>query len=169
MTESEWLTCTNHIDLIRFIASRVSGRKLRLFAVACCRRQRSLFLAQKPCYWQAVEVAEKYADGLASLSELAQIYAICDNDAHYEDEPVAFYVQTAAQAVSWHTVLGPLEAPKQPDVFAAELTPVSIRDAMYELEIRKGTDVFARQICDTEEAAQLKLLHDIIGNPFRPV
>ena len=168
MTESEWLACTNHIDLVRFVASLVSGKKLRLFAVECCRRQQSLFIDQKPCYWQGVVVAERYAKGQASLEELARMYDVCDNDAHYESDPVAFYVQNAALSVTWNVVLGPPELPIQPDVFAAESTPVNIRDAMYRVETRKGTDSFARQVCDAEEAIQLKLLHEIIGNPLRP-
>ena len=94
---------------------------------------------------------------------------MCDNDAHYERDPVAFHVQLAALHVSWTLVLGPPELPIQPDVFAAETTPVCVLDAMYRLETRKGTDVSARQVCDAEHAAQLGLLHEIIGNPFRPI
>jgi hypothetical protein len=167
VTESEWLAGTNHIDLIRFVASRVNGGKSRLFAVACCRRQESLFMDQKPCYWQAVDVAERYASGQVSLEELARMYDVCDNDANYERDPVAFYVQNAALSVTWKLVLGPPELPIQPDVLAAESTPVHILDAMYRTETQKATVASAREICDTEEAAQLKLLHEIIGNPFR--
>jgi hypothetical protein len=167
VTESEWLTCTNHIDLIRFIASQVSGRKLRLFAVECCRRQKTLFLKHNPRYWEAVEVAERYARGGATFEDLASAYELCDNNAHYEREPVAFHLQMAALNVAWRSTLGPPEHPIPPDRFAAETTPVCMREALYRLEMRTGTDLSARQICDAEHTAQLQLLREIVGNPFR--
>ena len=112
-------------------------------------------------------MARRYAKGHATLEDLSKIYDVCDNDAQYEREPVAFYVQNAALHVAWRLVLGEPDHTVQPDVFAAETTPVCILDAMYRLEMRKGTNVAALQICDVEHAAQLALLHEIIGNPFR--
>jgi len=169
VTESEWFTCTDHIDMIRFLGDRVSGKRLRLFAVGCCQRQRKLFIDQKPCYWHAVEVAEQYAKGLATLDQLADAYDVCDNDAHYERDPLAFYVQLTALHVTWKSVLGPAETPQQPDVFTAENVPVSIRSALYQCETRKGTHDSARQLCVVEGFAQVELLRAMIRNPFRPV
>src|SRR5262245_23237868 len=38
MTEAEWLACMEPEKLLLFIRHKVSDRKMRLFALACCRR-----------------------------------------------------------------------------------------------------------------------------------
>src|SRR5262249_56577064 len=78
MTEAEWLVYADpdpwrrvtHPMLV-FLESigRASERKLRLFAVACCRL---LFRKVRVHPWDEhqVNVAERYADGAASADEL---------------------------------------------------------------------------------------------------
>jgi hypothetical protein len=79
MTEAEWFTSVELTALLAFVAGQnappgavvppvtMNERKLRLFLVGCCRRQWDLFV--DPRCWQAVEVAESLADGLAAESE----------------------------------------------------------------------------------------------------
>jgi hypothetical protein len=69
MTEAEWKACPDPQTLLEFLRGRVSDRKLRLFAAACCRRVWHR-LSDARCR-QAVEVAEEYADGLAGVDDLA--------------------------------------------------------------------------------------------------
>jgi len=38
MTKSKWSTCKDSTPLLVFLRDTASERKLRLFAVACCRR-----------------------------------------------------------------------------------------------------------------------------------
>ena len=68
MTESDWHRSTDPAAMLAVLADRgVSERKLRLFAVACCRRVWHLLPEESQT---AAEVAERYADGLATQDEL---------------------------------------------------------------------------------------------------
>src|SRR5262249_32878578 len=67
-TEEEWLACTDPRPMLGFLQGKASIRKLRLFACACCRRAWNLL--QDVRSQQAIEVAERYADGQASEADL---------------------------------------------------------------------------------------------------
>src|SRR5262245_44816613 len=66
MTESDWLTTDDPLWMLAFAGSRMSARKHRLFAVACCRQFSHLLSAQS---LQALDTAEQLADSLASESQ----------------------------------------------------------------------------------------------------
>src|SRR4051794_28470180 len=70
MTERDWLTSKDPQAMLAFLrdCGHASGRKLRLFAVACCRSVRHPLAEER--FRKAVEVAEGYADGQASLEDL---------------------------------------------------------------------------------------------------
>jgi hypothetical protein len=65
VTEQEWLACTEPEKLLDFLDGKVTDRKQRLFACACCRR--SWGLIEGDLFRGAVEVAERFADGAGVL------------------------------------------------------------------------------------------------------
>jgi hypothetical protein len=69
-SEGDWLKCSDPAHLLRFLRGRTSRRKRRLFAVVCCRR--IVALLRDRGSQQALEVAERFLDGLASPEELAR-------------------------------------------------------------------------------------------------
>src|SRR5689334_16043261 len=73
MTEEEWLTgkyCAYPEALRLFLQQKATERKLRLCAVACCRAVWTWLSDDRSRH--AVEVAERYADGMAGDGELRQ-------------------------------------------------------------------------------------------------
>src|SRR5690349_17711285 len=73
MTEQEWLECGNFHQMLEHFQARASERKLRLLSVALCRHIWDLLTDAGSR--NAVEVAEGFADGLATDEELAAAYA----------------------------------------------------------------------------------------------
>jgi hypothetical protein len=77
VTEAEWLADTDPRTLFLFRGSRRSGRKMRLLAVACCRRFFRLLSEEAR---ELLEVAERVAEGTAAPGErqraLGRAYAV---------------------------------------------------------------------------------------------
>jgi hypothetical protein len=169
MTEAEWMECTDPTAMFKALYTttgepikiifRSSERKLRMFAVACCRRIWHLL----PDTWsrQAVEVAERYADALATEEELetaaAAACSVWDTDVErastegqWNRESRSLLYTAAAAAYNVAIPLGwwgAAPAFVAPDEIAREISAQS----------------------GAECAAQCVLLRDIFGNPFHAI
>jgi hypothetical protein len=141
MTEADWLACTDPEPMLEAVYDQASQRKLRLFAVACCRCVWHL-LATDDCR-RAVKIAERFADELASEAELVDAADLV-RKSWLEAAPA----NRRESAAYW--VAGS----------AAERTPEPIIAAV-------GGRVLAAS--GDEMAAQSRLLRYLFGNPVRPV
>jgi hypothetical protein len=98
MTEQEWLKCKTPHKMLEFLQGRTSERKLRLFACSCCRRipaSATYARARK-----AIEVAERYADGLASRHEMREAGKAADRGATWVRDGTRSAAVAASQACS---------------------------------------------------------------------
>jgi hypothetical protein len=154
MNEQDWQNCTDPHPMLSFLQGSVSDRKLRLFAVACCRRIWEQMMDVRSR--QAVELAERSADEPVSDEELDAVSAEAEEayeDSLTDDQGVAVGADDprpdAAAAASYASSPGRLG----PEHFAVVLEGASL-----------ASPVGASQ----EKAAQVAILRDLFGNPFRP-
>jgi hypothetical protein len=139
MTEAEWLARTNPDPMLQYLCGRACKRKLRLFACACVRRiWRHL---TDPRSRAALEIAELYADGLATVKQLAR--------AHKEATWAAAWScrRDAAEAAAWAA--------------APSVEPGWVEMAASRAYLAERTDEVFRH-------TQCEILRDIFGNPFQP-
>ena len=82
MTEADWNTSTDPQAMLTWLLEqgRRTNRKARLFAVACCRRFWPLLVDER--FRQAVETAERFANGLVSEHERA----VAEQDVSWWDD-----------------------------------------------------------------------------------
>jgi hypothetical protein len=180
MTEAEWLASRDVMAMYIFLRDSTtlfrtrwqghravprfafSARKDRLFAVACCRRVWHLLSDERSR--SAVRIAERFADGKATLAELNA--ALEAAKTAYDDGTAAFY-QLRADLTQPHST-----APHAAAIYAARHGPAgeAARSAAYAVFHNRRpfseAEILAAVI--PEFAAQADLLRDIVGNPFRP-
>ncbi|MFO0825533.1 MAG: hypothetical protein U0792_20835 [Gemmataceae bacterium] len=166
MTEQEWLTGEEDAEGMMIelqYTFGVSERKLRLFTCACCRLMWHNLVDSRSR--RAVEVAERFADGLADVDELFEAREEAGGPhtqvrklVEFERLPIAEQVEQASALAAFRSALSEDGWP-----FAQHARDV-IRDAIM---------VAKKQVFGPNEegttVALTAFLHDIFGNPFRPV
>ncbi len=150
MTEDEWLACAEPDKMLDFLRRRPSERKLRLLACACCRRIWHLFDDERSR--TAVEIAERYADGLVSRERLVR--------ARDEAREAKQRFVSPQQVVAWRAAGAAQDATRDTGRSAA-MNCIA--------ETPRAIDVDNEDNYDSPEfRVQAVILKCIFGNPFRP-
>jgi hypothetical protein len=147
MTEAEWLGCSDLTQMLEALqaSGTATDRKLRLFAVAGCRYRFGNYFGAGDPGQQAIEVAERYGDGLATREEVEAAQRMA---AEYGDQLL--------DAIFGYT-----------DACGAYLAAAALLD--------KSTSGMAGHTCFPSDPAEMRtahaaLLRDLFGPlPFRPV
>lgn len=146
---AQYKACDHLERMLEFLQRTETARKLRLFACACCRSIWSLFEDERSR--AAVEVAERFADGEASKTDLCLARAL------------AFAVHEESR--STRSLFGPIAAV---DAAGAELEwgdPPTDQSTAF----RAATMAARRSAnCPSDKREQIRLLQHIVGNSWRP-
>jgi hypothetical protein len=157
-----WLGCVDPVPMLECIRPWASDRKLRLFAVACCRR-----IADEldTGLWPSMlDLAERYADGLATDEERRAIWTkvrhAAQGWASSEKQIAPNWVVRAAAAVYYATARDTWRAASKvgQEVVEALVWPDD--------DLEGYTVAEARTV---ELARQSALVRDIFVDPGRPV
>jgi hypothetical protein len=152
MTEQQWLASRSALAMLQHlcercgVARRKNGRrKLRLFACACCRRVWDRLKEERDR--QIIEIAENFADGLATQEEVTAARERCLDRTDY--------IWPASRAAIATTDPQPRTAAKQ--VMFDVCCAVASHGQGYP------------ERWTAESTAHADVVREIFGNPFHPV
>jgi hypothetical protein len=165
MTEAEWLGCEEPDTLLMFLRGRASSRKNRLLGVAFCRCVSHLLFDWRAR--DAIEIAETYADGLASPEEMRTIseavgdaYVTMPNPAPVNSEPPLSF---KAKSVALQSTRFVTQDTDDYLLSCCRCTYLAmLRDGFLHTEPGEECDAYT-----TAPQVQCSLIHEIFGNPFR--
>lgn len=155
MTEAEWRASQSPEAMLHHLTDRASARKLRLYAVSCCRRIWSLFSDDRLKH--AVDVALRFADGRSTAVDL----------------------QAAGQVVAgiarvWGDVMSPMSRATYSIGGAAWASTrnsawLAAWDAAWDARMAARDFLTGQTDWERERLWQAGVLKDLFGNPFRSV
>jgi hypothetical protein len=148
MDEATWTTCDEPEPMLHYLQGKASERKLRLVAVACCRRIWD-FMADVRSQ-QAVVASEMLADGLLGHAERQIATTNADRAIHDVDDAYVAPEMAALSAISIDVTVH---------------VPASLACSAQTAH-EQGLSPWPSL---PERKSQCDLIRDINGNPFRPV
>jgi hypothetical protein len=157
MTDDQWTSCTDLGSMLEPLLNRASDRKLRLFAVACCRRVWHLMTDPRHC--NVVEAAERSADGLLGEGEFQEAM----------QPVVALWAELPPyREVRWDPCHYMTGATRHLETGGG--APYAASYAARGLACLAGPEESREWLAvrQSEEAAQCKLIRDLFGNPSVP-
>jgi hypothetical protein len=150
--------------MLAFLQGKVSDRKLRLFFCACCRRIWSFTLDERSR--KAVEVAERFCDGLATEAELLAAWNGAREAAQLANSSEARVAWSAAW-VAEHA--SSLQLPVNSVLSADALVNATLEKQTYRQIPMRIASQLSKRMYERETTIEAGLLRDIVGNPFQQV
>jgi hypothetical protein len=150
MSKLYWDECKDPWRMLPLLREYATDRKLRLFAIECCRPLKVLF-KDKRCLF-ALEVCEQFAEGLASIDALENAYASALSV--YEEMDDSEGVESAALAIANACWIKQDEREKS----LMEVMSNSIGVSRCFIPWKNAKHIQKRRVCS--------IIRDIFGHPF---
>lgn len=161
MIEEEWLVETDLQKMLFLLHGRVSDRRLRLFACACCRRVWHLLNDGRSR--RAIEVVERYADEQADDEDLRLAIIGAESMA----ESLAASAATAAEQAQSSAAFAALSVTHSGSRAADYSSSNAVSAVFHAATAASAPSAAASR--DAERARQVCLLRDIFSYPLRPI
>lgn len=159
LPEHEWMRHCQYPDSMLYdeLPVPVSERKQRLLAAAFCRRVWHLLSDERGR--QAVEVAERYAEGLVTPTELQAACAAAEEITDFDGD-----------TVTWCEIGGAAFVTAEPQPSPLDAAYIVAENVGWEVarSVDNDTDEPDAAAMAAERATQCDLVREVLGNPFRP-
>ena len=170
MTEAEWLTSTNPMPMLEFLKGKATGRKCRLFAVACCFTVEELLTQESRV---ALETAERFADGhasetdrrLARASALAAGWVMEGPVQHARGRAKA----SVSDALARRAIDAAIQTARRSGGAAAQFAANRLALAAAGNSAEHWTPERRSSLEASVHLTQARSVRDIFGNPFRGI
>jgi hypothetical protein len=170
MTEAEWLASTSPIEMLEFLGRSPTDRQWRRFGYCCCDGIRPLLTDERSRH--AIDVADSFADGFASKDELETTRRGAREAVRYVaglSYPSSYarnVAKRAAEAVA--ELVG-----KSVFKVAGSISTAVIEAASVAAGLEGAKRGVYASFCSAKQQSlrteHTRFLHNIFGNPFRPV
>jgi hypothetical protein len=173
VTEAEWVACADPARMLAYLAASASGRKTRLFATACCRR--NWHLLDPEFSRPAVEVIEQYADGLATDRDLANVHLAArqrgrETERRMGSRPSPEADLAYRRSQQFHLVGYAAQANGDLGMVLIYTTQCRLRGVVgYRPVIDREAHDQWHRLVGRDKADLADLVRDVFANPFRPV
>jgi hypothetical protein len=166
VTEEEWLACQDPTPMLALLRGRVSERRLRLFACACCRRIWDRLEQEGSRH--AVEVAEDFADGRASLEQLKLARQILQKITDPSPRGGELACGYTTDVSAWDAATG---AARSSQVVFSPAWDAACRraDRTHRRADQEVVDAVARGERKTASKEQAAILRCLFNSPFRSI
>jgi hypothetical protein len=183
MTESEWLVSRESHELLGFLQLTADGRRLRQFAVACCRRiwphltderSRQAVLVAELDLERKIEDEERLAAARSAADALQQAFQTLNirlNNGHLYHAAWAAALCLFERRVLLSTPIYKLEITGDFDYAMQVLVNSAGANAIWhthDVILKAEKHAKLKEMLAVEYAEQADLIRRIFGNPFRP-
>ena len=169
MTEADWIACNDPTALLDFLEGKASGRKLQLFAVACC--YITLQSSPNPPAPESFEAVVRFANGAGTLEEVLKFWGNPSTNPQaisYPEQPLQWaraYAVDASMTSEEREIFEVADHPRNYevlgllcDIFGNPFHPITLDPSW----LTSTVTTLARQMYDTRDFSAMPILADAL-------